>query len=405
MRWAASIALFLCFGLLKGQGSTAAKLQSQFRTAISQGQPSQARSAFHRLYAVDSLSAAQLEPDLHGLVYDVEAPSQSAIDTMLRIYRIGLAHFPSQKNHWLDSRAVFGYRWRERIPLAGAWLLEALEAAPIASDASLIDMWSEAAVDAWQDKSLDLPALISAWGRADRILYMREIASENAAAPLAYRIELRSRILNLVGGCPALSKTRWPDEGAYLQASALCPVSLPPYTRKFPDPSQIDPAWSIRLQANQALNNGDADAFLQLLSQATAYENEALLLADLHCQRALLLQNKRDFKAARAQLQAASKAAPEWGKPYLLLAALYAYAAQECEWGEFDRKAVYWLAMDVALEGRNKSEGFDTALNEAYTDYASRMPSSEEASFRGLRPGDTWPIKCWINAVTTAKEL
>lgn len=405
MRWALSILLFFFFSSLFGQPADIARLESAFQEAAQKGDRDAARKAFLSLLERDSLRAAALESQVHGLVYDLDDPSPEDLATMLRIYRIGLSAFPEDRVKWLKSRAVFAFRWHSEIEDAGEWLLEALEADPLGADLALVDMWMETVEAALNRKksAMGMGLLVTQWGRVDRLLYMREISKEAAAEDLASRMGLRRKVITYANTCAGLKNMRWQNDTQAFHALALCPQSLEGKIDQYAADATDDPAWAFRLKANLALNSGDRTAFSSLLKIAMQYEKQPLLKADLHCQRAMVLAQMGQHRNAQAELKAAIKLAPEWGRPYLQLADLYASSMDGCGFSEFDRKAVYWLALDVILAGRNQSKGFESNLNERYVAYSSRMPSIEEAGFRGLGSGDTWPIKCWMNTVTTVK--
>lgn len=406
MRWALCIPLIFLFSTLLGQSAELDRLESRFHTAVQRGDKSDARKTFLELFKRDSLRGARLEPQLHGIAYDPENPQAKDLQTMVAVYRVGLEQDPENRIKWLNGRAVFGFRWQDRIPESGAWLLEALEADPVTADLALVDMWWECCEAAWERRknALGKGGLVEQWGRVDRVLYTREIAGESVTEVLGRRFEMRKKVLEMAGGCKGIAHVAWSNATEAFHAYALCPNAMESKLLAYEAELADDPAWALRLQGNKALNKGDRKAFLSLFERAIANEKLPLLVADLHRQRAKVLSQEGNFRAAQSALKKAIRSAPEWGGSYLELADLYVSSLSSCSLGDFDRKAVYWLALDLVLEGRNKSRGFEKAFNEAFISYSAKMPTIEEAGFRGLSAGDTWPIKCWMNTVTTVKH-
>ena len=127
MRWALCIPLILWFSSLQGQTADLDRLESRFHKAVETGNTGSARKAFLDLFRKDSLRGARLEPQLHGVAYNPDDPTEEELRTMVAVYRVGLEGEPENRAKWLNGRGVFAFRWHERIPEAGEWLLQALE--------------------------------------------------------------------------------------------------------------------------------------------------------------------------------------------------------------------------------------------------------------------------------------
>ena len=93
----------------------------------------------------------------------------------------------------------------------------------------------------------------------------------------------------------------------------------------------------------------------------------------------------------------------EWGRPYLLMAELIEDAANKCEASAFEKKAALWLAIDHCLLARNVDPQVRDEANQMLFRLQGKAPSREEIQFRGLQNGDSYPLRCWKQMVTTVK--
>ena len=97
-------------------------------------------------------------------------------------------------------------------------------------------------------------------------------------------------------------------------------------------------------------------------------------------------------------------AQPSFGKAYLLIAGLYASSANNCGTTQFEKRATFWLAANVAekagkVNGSLKKSAAKTAAN-----YRAKAPSKQDIFTEGMA-GKTVTIKCWINKTVTVPSL
>ena len=85
------------------------------------------------------------------------------------------------------------------------------------------------------------------------------------------------------------------------------------------------------------------------------------------------------------------------------MARLYLENSHDCGLSTFERKAVYWLALDELREISERLSEPAPIVQETMDRYQKRAPTPEEVKFMGLRLGDTFPINCWIRDVTTVR--
>lgn len=131
-------------------------------------------------------------------------------------------------------------------------------------------------------------------------------------------------------------------------------------------------------------------------SDLALYARDLLMLADLHMRR-------ENFRTARVYALRADKAHPTWGEPFLFLAELSLKSAVFCRFTDFERKALYWLAMDYCELAAGRNPDLGPRVQSLMADYRRNMPEPEACRFYGLEAGDTFPIRCWMETTTTVR--
>lgn len=91
---------------------------------------------------------------------------------------------------------------------------------------------------------------------------------------------------------------------------------------------------------------------------------------------------------------------------YLIVASAYAGGVQSCS--GFDRKAAYWLVVDMYNQARAKLADQPEqveAINRMIGSYSANFPKVEETFQRDLSPGQGYTVNCgWVSGRTTVRE-
>ena len=91
------------------------------------------------------------------------------------------------------------------------------------------------------------------------------------------------------------------------------------------------------------------------------------------------------------------------GKPYILIGNIYAASTKTCGTDNFERAAVYWVAVDKFIKAKRVDPEV-TELADKYIDtYKQHFPNKEDAFFHGVSEGDNYTVECWINEKTKAR--
>tara|TARA_R110002096_G_scaffold126532_3_gene273590 strand:- start:15494 stop:16921 length:1428 start_codon:yes stop_codon:yes gene_type:complete len=99
-------------------------------------------------------------------------------------------------------------------------------------------------------------------------------------------------------------------------------------------------------------------------------------------------------------LKAAAKRR-DWGNPYVLLAQIYAAAEGKCGANVFEKKAVYWLAIDKLNYAKSIDPTVAKKANSLIASYKKQVPDKSICFNLGIIEGQKHSIGCWINETIT----
>lgn len=370
------------------------------------GSASMAQS-FQRKFLADSLNSYRWIDSLESAWLRQGEVRPGALDTLAHIYDLGHRERPGTAAEFLQRKAFLAQRFPDHFSdRLSLWLDEAIAAAPQSCSLQLFRFWA-AGIETQKFKGLNAwrrPA--QTWARYDRLLYARELLRPKEAEPtFRTRIYLHRIFQAKAPACDASSQLLEKAISASDKATCLIFMSLHgcQLPELWPDNPNGFSAWNFRLLANQFQSPKQQERYLTLLDLAIQNEDIPVLEADYHALKAHQFRLTKKYAAAKRELKWAIDLAPNWGELYLKMADLYLEGRDRCKLNDFDQKAVYWLAIDLAQKAINSSPSLSEEANQRIFEYRRLMPQPKEAQFRGLQEGATWPIRCWINGVTTVK--
>ncbi len=180
-----------------------------------------------------------------------------------------------------------------------------------------------------------------------------------------------------------------------------------------------DPLFVTLVEALHTLEpSADSAYYLGLLNDKKGNEEEALkyyeesiaLQTDDYKKAKILLKiaNKFQFagrkSSARSYATKALELQPSLGRAYLLIANLYADSANQCGETQFDKRAVYWLAADIAKKAGQVDASLKTIARKTAESYTGRAPSKTDIFTEG-NAGTVIKFDCWINRSVTVPSL
>lgn len=111
---------------------------------------------------------------------------------------------------------------------------------------------------------------------------------------------------------------------------------------------------------------------------------------------AQLFAKKGQKSKARSYANQAIKNNPGYGKAYLLIASLYASSANDCGSDEFEKRMVYVAALNKARRASAVDPAISGTAAKYIKNYSSNMPDKKLIFTKGITPGSSFSIKCWI---------
>ncbi len=155
-------------------------------------------------------------------------------------------------------------------------------------------------------------------------------------------------------------------------------------------------------QKNSIEPNADTSYYLYLITGEQKYFDQTLSLetdpikqAKLYNTIAKEFKNKGNYGKARTFYMKSMQANPANKKPYLQIANMYSKSAKSCGEGNFNKRAVYWLAAQTAEKGGSSK----TAAR-----YRALAPTKAEIHAKGNQ-GQKISIGCWIGKSVTVPSL
>ena len=260
------------------------------------------------------------------------------------------------------------------------------------------------------------------------------LKKEDTGDPLTSREQRRKRIYNI--NSKAIG-TFLSNLDAIIVKEITCENLIPLYKRNFEE-FKSDTIWLKRAASRmdskecaddpffvtlvEALHTLDPSAdsayYLGLLNdksgnskQALSYYEESISLeTDTYRKAKILLKIANKFKTSGRKSKArnyANKALsfqPSMGRAYLLIANMYADSANACGDSQFDKRAVYWLAADLAQKAGRVDNSLSKIAKKTVESYIGRAPSKTDIFTEG-NEGTVIKFNCWINRSVSVPKL
>lgn len=224
---------------------------------------------------------------------------------------------------------------------------------------------------------------------------------------------------------------------AIVAIEATCENLIPLYQKNFED-NKTDPIWLKRAASRmdskecsdnplfvtlvEALHNLDPSAdsayYLGLLNdkkgkstEALKYYEESISLETDQYKKAKILykiavkfKNRGRKQSSRRYAQKALRNQPSMGRAHLLIASLYASSANDCGDNQFNKRAIYWLAADIARKAGRVDASIKKLATRTAQSYMGRAPSKTDI-FSEANEGSKITFNCWVGSSVTVPKL
>ena len=166
------------------------------------------------------------------------------------------------------------------------------------------------------------------------------------------------------------------------------------------DPS-ADSAYYLGLLNDKSGNSEDA---LKYYEESIALETDNYRKAKILYKIAIKFKNAGRKSSARSYAQKALSYQPSFGNCYLLIANLYANSANDCGNTQFEKRAVYWKAAEMARKAGTVDASIKSLADKTAESYMGRAPSKTDIFTEG-NEGQVITFSCWIGGSVTVPKL
>lgn len=108
--------------------------------------------------------------------------------------------------------------------------------------------------------------------------------------------------------------------------------------------------------------------------------------------------------ATKSAAQKAASLRGGWGAPYLIIAQAYARGEAQCGGKDvFEKKALYWAAIDKLKYAKSIDATVTSKANGLISNYKQQLPAKTVIFQIGIKEGDKFTIGCFINETITVE--
>lgn len=143
--------------------------------------------------------------------------------------------------------------------------------------------------------------------------------------------------------------------------------------------------------------NGDNAGAEQMRLKAFELETDPLKKANYKLKFAQAARKRGQKAKARTLAREAIALNPNLGKAYLFIANLYATSINACGTNEFQKRMTYVAAYNKARRASAVDPSISSVAAKFMRNYKANFPSKKVIFTEGVKEGDAFKVKCWIN--------
>jgi len=165
---------------------------------------------------------------------------------------------------------------------------------------------------------------------------------------------------------------------------------------------ELEPsASSADKMAKMSIAKGKSAAAVEFANKAIEMEEDANQKAIYYLGLADAYRHKGSYTSARNAVNSALELRSGWGQAYMNLGNIYIAGAKTCG-DDFEKSTVYWVAVDAFRKALSDEETKNRASKSINT-YSKYFPEKETCFFKGVEPGKSHTVECWINKTTIVR--
>lgn len=161
-----------------------------------------------------------------------------------------------------------------------------------------------------------------------------------------------------------------------------------------------DAAYSL---AMMFFSKQDIAKFEQYLKEAINKSDDPKAKADYNYKLAQVYLSRKNYPLAKKYALDALKTNPNLGDAYITIGLAYAVSSNDYEGDEFDKRTVFWAAVDKFVKAKQVDPSLTAKVNEYIERYSPHFPTKDEAFFRDITAGKSVKVGGWINETTIAR--
>lgn len=158
---------------------------------------------------------------------------------------------------------------------------------------------------------------------------------------------------------------------------------------------------SARSVGIMALKNNNYSKGIEYFKEAATQEVDPRKQADDYLRIATSYQKMGRLADAKNAAQRAASLRSGWGLPYIVIATVYAQGEDQCGNDVFEKKAVYWAAIDKLQQAKSIDPSVASKANRLIGAYKQQLPDKSVIFQLGKKEGDKYTIGCFINETIT----
>ena len=147
---------------------------------------------------------------------------------------------------------------------------------------------------------------------------------------------------------------------------------------------------------------GDFDKCISYFDNAIELEQDPIKKADYNYSAAAVLFANKQLSKAKQYARKAIELNGEWGKPYMLIAQMYASSPNWSDEGALN-KCTFFAVIDKLQKAKSVDPSCAEEADKLIRTYAGYTPKDEDLFFIGLKKGNAVTIGGWIGETTTIR--
>lgn len=165
---------------------------------------------------------------------------------------------------------------------------------------------------------------------------------------------------------------------------------------------------SAKAGANLAtvfFTRGEMDKANEYFLKAIEIETDNDQKAKYYYQLAAIAVKQKKYPDVKKYCNEAITYKPDYGAAYILLGNTYAASSGSCGSSNFEKAAVYLVAVDKFAKAKSVDVTVTEEANNLISKFSKYFPNNEDAFFEGYTDGKSYTVKCWINETTNVRTI